>query len=154
MLGATGPIDATYTVVTSVSDSPGTENTQEAPAFVASYINGSRNPTIVIPEQTSILVPVAFDEGGTFIRPIYGPLSLQNPSGLALFGNYHVSAGVTGRNVDVAVENFDRARLLFDIDGQARPTNDAADPANLRLVTPHRGADEKTATAPPTDPLP
>ena len=154
VLGAVGPIDARYTVVTSVSDSPGTGNTQAAPAFVASYINGSRNPTIVIPEQTSILVPVAFDEGGTFIRPIYGPLSLQNPSGLALFGNYHVTAGVIGTNVDVVVANFDRARLLFDIDGQARPDNNPANPANLRLVDPHRGADYKTATAAPTNPLP
>ena len=149
VLGAAGLIDASYTVVTSVSDSPGTGNTQAAPAFVASYINGSRNPTIVIPEQTSILVPVAFDEGGTFIRPIYGPLSLQNPSGLALFGNYHVTAGVTGTNVPITPSN-DRAPLLLDIDGQARPTL-AASPI---LQTPHRGADQKTATAAPTNPLP
>jgi hypothetical protein len=151
VLGAAGGIDATRTVVTSVSDSPGTENTQAPPAFVASYVNASRNPTIVMPEQTSILVPVAFDEGGTFIRPIYGPLALQNPTGLALFGNYHVTAGVEGRNVNTAASDFDRASLLFDVDGHLRPTTGATSDT---LLTPHRGADQKTSTAAPTNPLP
>jgi hypothetical protein len=103
-----------------------------------------------MPEQTSILTPVAFDAGGTSIRPIFGPLSLQNPADLALFGNYHVTSGVAGANVTVTNGNG-RAALLSDIGGHARPSSGTGP---VTLITPHRGADQKTATAAPKNPLP
>jgi hypothetical protein len=137
VVGATGTLTAESTTLTGTTAD-----------FVLPYVTGSRNPTIVIPEPTSILTPVAFDEGGTFIRPIFGPLTLQNPSGLALFGNYHVTAGLEGANVPLTLE---RTPLLFDIDGEPRPDNGV--PAT-QIVAPHRGADQKTATDAPTNPLP
>jgi hypothetical protein len=154
VLGAAGTLTSRATVVTSTAASPGTGNTQAAPAFVSSYVNGGRNPSIVSPEQTSILVPLAFDEGGTFVRPMFGPLTLQNPaSGLTLFGNYHVTAGVNGANVPLTGlgVNVNRSTLLFDLDHQSRPSLGA--PAT-QLTTPHRGADQKTALAAQRNPLP
>jgi large repetitive protein len=137
VLGGGGPLTTTATTLTG-----GT------PSFVTPYANGSRNPTIVMLEQGSILVPAAFDEGGTFVRPIFGPLTLQNPTTLALTGNYHVTAGVDGSSVPLngLPVNVDRTALIFDIDGDARPT--AGLPATS-LTTPDQGADEFAAAALP-----
>ncbi len=153
VLGAVGSLTATTTVVTATAASPGAGNTQAAPAFVSGYVNGSRNPSIVNAEQTSIMVPQAFDEGGTFIRAMFGPLSLQNPAGLALFGNYHVTTGVNGANVPLngLAVGVDRSSLLFDIDHQPRPSTGTPP---TQLTNPHRGADHKNASAAPTNPLP
>ncbi len=156
VLGAVGSLNPLSSVLTSATGYDAT-NSSAPPSFVAFYANGSPNPAevdgspdpaIVSPEQTSILTPIAFDEGGTFIRPMFGPLTLQDPADQEFFGNYHVTVGEPGQDVPL---NGGRAPLLFDIDGQARPSLGA--PAT-QIVAPDRGADEKTATAAPTNPIP
>ena len=124
----------------------GSENTAGTPpAFVRSYVNGSRQAAYQVGETTGeatlISVPAALDEGGNFIRPQFGPLSLENPSTNQLFGDYHVTAGTIGSPLGalfvtpVPVPGV----LLVDFDGDERPTGE-----------PHRGADQAAATAAPS----
>jgi hypothetical protein len=122
-------------------------NVDTPPEFVSAYFNGSRSQTIVLPEPTmGIQVPAAFDEGGNFIRPLFGPLSLTAATG-EFFGNHHVTAGVNGRqlNVEYGVGSVP-AGLLFDFDRNARPLTNADGGA-------HRGADQKPAAPAPTTPI-
>ncbi len=144
VLGAAGSLNPRSSILTSTAGYHAT-NSSAAPSFVASYQNGSRNPTILTPEQTSILTPVAFDEGGTFIRSSYGPLTLQNPANQAFFGDYHVNLGVVGASLNAAYGGLGSVppALLFDFDHQSRPSGLAG--AN----GPHRGADQAVAVAPP-----
>ncbi len=44
--------------------------------FVAEYVNGNRSAIFQPEVTTAIQTPAAFDEGGNFIRPNFGPLSL------------------------------------------------------------------------------
>jgi large repetitive protein len=121
-------------------------NSSAAPAFVAWYFNTSRQAAYQVGETTGeatlISTPAALDEGGNFIRPQFGPLSLENPNSTPPnqpFGNYHVSAGVGGANLATLYGSVPPA-LTTDFDGDVRPT-----------VAPHRGADQAGATAlPPT----
>lgn len=80
------------------------------PGFVAEYINGSRS-SINLPENTTgIAAPPAFDEGGNFIRLLYGPLTqTKDPVTGALFGDLHLNASNNG-GVPVAgvTDDFDR----------------------------------------------
>jgi hypothetical protein len=157
VLGGVGTIASSQTVVTNLVASPGTANTQGVPAYVASYVNGTRDPRIAVPDVAGAIdTPVAFDEGGTFIRPIFGPLTLQDPASLMLIGNYHVTAGVNGgANGGGPVPltgpgGISRAALRFDLDGQARPSN-----ATQINAGADRGADHKLAVvAAQTNPLP
>jgi hypothetical protein len=134
-------------------------NVNTAPAFVASYYNGSKKPTIIPPENNGwgtigIQVPAAFDEGGNFIRPIFGPLTLTNPNpapgvplSASFFGNYHVTSGVNGAALNSVFTVVPDA-LATDFDRQPRPVNPTQG-------NPHRGADQKLATTPaPATPLP
>ncbi len=65
-------------------------------SFVAEYFNGSRSAVFQNEVTTGIQVPAAFDEGGNFIRPSFGPLSLYDdpvsPNGDpgTLFGDYRL----------------------------------------------------------------
>ena len=82
---------------------------------------------------TLISVPAALDEGGNFIRPQYGPLSLENPAAAgSFFGNYHLASGVNGRALcgsgsvyggSCATNNQVPGALLTDFDQQPRPTS-------------------------------
>jgi large repetitive protein len=131
---------------------PGTDNTSAAPAFVASYFNTDRRHAYQVGETTGestlISTPAALDEGGNFIRPQFGPLSLENPGSTPPnqpFGNYHVTAGVGGANLATGggalyngVGNVPNA-LATDFDGDPRP-----------VLAPHRGADQVAQAAPPT----
>jgi hypothetical protein len=110
---------------------------------VSPYYNGDRRQTYQQAEVTTILAPAAFDEGGNFIRPQFGPLSLQLSSG-AFYGNYHVTSGATGQALNLVYGASIPAALQVDFDRQARPT-----------VTPaHRGADQKLAASAPVSPIP
>jgi hypothetical protein len=136
-----------YSVLTSTAGYAAS-NVATAPAFVAQYFNGSRRPTLNMPEHTiGIQVPAAFDEGGNFIRPLFGPLTLNNPAGGAFFGNYHVTAGVRGAALN-AIFNQVPDVLQFDFDRQPRAAAPSQGP------NPHRGADEKLAPPAPTTPIP
>jgi hypothetical protein len=159
VLGAAGSLGPQYSVLTSTSGYAASNNSTP-PAFVAQYVNGARKPTILVGEQVAtatILVPAAFDEGGNFIRPRFGPLSLtrrpDDPqiavTGL-FWGNYHVTAGgASGQNLSGASSIFGNnsnnvpGALLTDFDGEARPN-----------AGPHRGADQKLSAPAPTTPVP
>ena len=114
-----------------------------APAFVAQYVNGDRRSSYQQEEITTILTPAALDEGGNFIRPQFGPLSLTKADD-ARFSNYHTSVGVAGVRLDQQAGGGYNgagnvpAALRFDTDGQTR------DPLS---TPPHRGADQVTGFA-------
>jgi hypothetical protein len=129
-------LDPQYSVLTDTTGYAAT-NVNTAPDFMASYFNGSRNPTIIEPDGTpGIIVPAAFDEGGNFIRPQFGPLSLTDNLN-AFFGNYHVATGVVGGNLNVLYPVFVPAALQTDFDAQPRS-----------LVAPHIGADQSVPSLP------
>ncbi len=65
MLGTAGGLTCSNCIVTGDAD----------PLFVSEYPTGSRIPTINQPEQQTIFVPAAFDEGGNYIRLRFGPLT-------------------------------------------------------------------------------
>jgi hypothetical protein len=144
-----GPAGSTLAPMSSVlTDATGYDpsNTSNLPAFVQAYFNGDRRHAYVINEPTTlpILAPAAFDEGGNFIRPQFGPLSLHNTAGL-FFGNYHVTAGEVGANLNALYGDAADVpgTLLTDFDGEPRPP-----------LTPHKGADEKGAAPAPVTPIP
>ncbi len=147
VLGASAgsALNPQYSVLTSTAGYAGT-NSSAAPAFVATYFNGPRNPAIIPPDGTpGIAVPAAFDEGGNFIRPQFGPLSLFKADG-SRWGDYHVGSGVVGQGLNAMFGGAGSvpATLLMDYDRQARPQ-----------ATPHRGADQAaTTTAPAPAPAP
>jgi FtsP/CotA-like multicopper oxidase with cupredoxin domain len=130
-------------------------NSSAAPAFVAQYVNGSRNPTIRPNNSTlGLEAPVAFDEGGNAIRPTFGPLTLTDPASPAgaFFGNYHLTAGVAGAALNGVFGSLAAipSELGIDFDLQARPRMPSEG-------VPHRGADQvQTAGTPitPTTPMP
>ncbi|HSL23642.1 MAG TPA: hypothetical protein VK886_19075 [Vicinamibacterales bacterium] len=117
-----------------------------APDFAASYFNGAR-AVILVPDVAGIIVPVAFDEGGNFIRPQFGPLSLTGsataPGGF--WGNYHVNAGVVGGGLAPLYGSPAAVPIALrtDFDNQARD-----------LASAHIGADQKTAAPTPVTPIP
>jgi len=154
-LGVLGAGGATLTPEYSVLTSASGTNTQAPPAFVAQYVNGARNQTIVLPEQSTIVVPAAFDEGGNFIRPLFGPLTLAQLAG-AFWGNHHLTVGVNGQPLGGSLLSDPPplfpgtvsdpwANVPFplraDFDRDARP------------LTPHRGADQVVSPV-PNSPLP
>ena len=138
-----GQLNPIYSVVTDPARYPGQEgsgatftNTGTDPGFVASYFTGGRKTTIEQPEGISLAV--VLDEGGNFIRPRVGPLTLKDPdqsggidTSTVFFGNYHVTLGQPGQPL-VAPS----AGLSFDFDGQKRW--DTLFPS----YPPDRGADQ------------
>jgi len=107
------------------------------PMFVATYFNGARG-AIAQPEvTTAIQAPAAFDEGGNFIRPGFGPLSLHcdnlacaqapgdgNPG--VLFGDYHIQVGSPAINAGTnLIGTF--PSLSLDFDGDVRPQGGGVD---------------------------
>ena len=125
VLGIARDLDPQYCVLTDVTGYAGT-NISADPAYVAEYFNGARS-SIVQPEFTSgIQTPAAFDEGGNFIKPQFGPLSLYDDAATpdgdpgVLFGDYHIIAGS-------AAHDTAAGGLLDDFDGDARPQGAAFD---------------------------
>jgi len=121
----------------------GPGNVTTAPLFAATYSNGNPRQTIVAPElTTAIQVPAAFDEGGNFIRPMFGPLTLTRPGTDEPYRDYHVEAGVNGQplfNSQVGGGGLYPnlmsvpATLRTDVDGDSRTSSG---------IYPHRGADQ------------
>jgi hypothetical protein len=104
------------------------------PLFVAEYVNGDRSSVFQPEVTTAIQAPPAFDEGGNFIRPQFGPLSLYDdattPNGDpgVLFGDYHIQV------ISPAMDNVGAVDLtgiyddlLLDIDGEPRPAGGGVD---------------------------
>jgi hypothetical protein len=95
------------------------------PSFVTEYANGDKSSVLQIENTTAIQTPAAFDEGGNFIRPKFGPLSLYDdtaPLGEpgTLFGNYHVQGASPA--VDAGTDlTGTYPSLKLDFDGQPRP---------------------------------
>ncbi len=89
------------------------------PLFAAEYATGSRVPGINQPEQQTIHTPVAFDEGGNFIRLRFGPLTRWDPNTGDLFGDYHLSGG------SPAIDAGTKSEPNYDIDDDQRPNNNS-----------------------------
>jgi hypothetical protein len=115
--------------------SPGTSCilTGTDPQFVSWYANGARSDIVVPGVTTAIQVPAAFDEGGNFIKPTLGPLSLFDDTTPgdgdpgALFGDYQLQVGSpaidsTGVNLTTTY-----SRLTTDFEGDPRPQGAAVD---------------------------
>jgi large repetitive protein len=158
VIGATGSFNMAYSVATSlagVTTGTGTNNSTTGPVFVRTYFNGDRRQTIQAPDIASAIpVPAVFDEGGNFIRPMFGPLTLNHLTDGLAYGDYHVPAGVDGQPLYsgqitggptalfTSLANVPTA-LRADADGDSRVTVS---------VYPNRGADQKSVPPPP--PLP
>ena len=103
------------------------------PAFVAEYVNGDKSSVFQPEIGTAIQAPPAFDEGGNFIRPRFGPLALydddapNNGDPGILFGDYHIQAGSPAINTTGDNLTGDYPDLQNDIDGDPRPIGGVVD---------------------------
>ena len=95
------------------------------PLFVQAYSNGARSSIIPPVGTTAIQTAATFDEGGNFINPRFGPLSLNvDLDGDATNGvqpsDYHIGVGSPAQNVGINVTSLSTA-LANDFDGDSRP---------------------------------
>ncbi len=126
----------------------------QQPSFVKSYFNTDRRNSYQQAEVTTILAPAALDEGGNFIRPQFGPLSLTRLDDTR-FANYHTSVGVNGIALTTAVLSGGYgvgnvpATLTFDIDRELRPAipDRGADEVLSGLIPPPIAVSDTAATA-------
>jgi hypothetical protein len=97
------------------------DSTGANPLFVKDYINGSRSSIIPQAGTTAIQAPAAFDEGGNFINPRFGPLSLDIPQSdaPAITSDYHITDVSPAQGAGIAVSSLSTA-LSNDFDGEAR----------------------------------
>jgi hypothetical protein len=108
------------------------------PAFVNSYLNGTRD-NLDIGEFTTLATAAAFDEGGNFIQVSFGPLTLvdyasQQGQTIPLF-DYHLDTGSDAIGAG-SPSTAPVTRLEWDIDDEPRPAgNGQAAPIDI-------GADE------------
>lgn len=117
VIGTAGALAGTDNLLT-----PGGWTVPAGPStlFVAEYFNGARGAVAQPEITTAIQTPAAFDEGGNFIRPGFGPLSLRddatpnNGDPGTLFGDYHILSGS-------AAHDAATGGLGDDIDGDQRP---------------------------------
>jgi large repetitive protein len=108
-------------------DGPGITSTSvTGPSFVRPYVNGARSDVFQPEITTAIQANPAFDEGGNFIRPNYGPLTrVADPAGKPdLLWDYHISEATNPQGATLS------ATVPVDYDGQPFP------------ATPDVGADE------------
>lgn len=120
VLGMAGSLDPRYCILT---DTTGYDPSNLAvdPQFVAEYMNGPRAPTAIPPDATTALAtPAAFDEGGNWIRVAFGPLTLRDPTTLAVLGDHHIAPGSPAANQGATLST--PPEVLRDIDGQPRPS--------------------------------
>ena len=104
------------------------------PLFVAEYFNGDKSSVLQQEAPTAIGVPPAFDEGGNFIRPQFGPLSLfaddapDDGDPGTPFGDYHLQAGSPAvDNVGAVDLTGTYPELLKDFDLEPRPSGAGVD---------------------------
>ena len=104
--------------------------------FVRTYLNGARQPSLIVPGfTTTIQTAATVDEGGNFIDVRYGPLTRwrctpgqpQTYPNCPAFGDWHLTGAGTGnttpRNNGLAVPGI---TPTTDFDGQNRPNNVSA----------------------------
>jgi len=125
VLGAAGTLDPRRSILTDTSGYHAS-NLSIDPQFVAEYFNGARGVTVAMPEPTTaIQVPVAFDEGGNWIRVGFGPLTLADTTTLSLLGNYRIAPGSPARDQGLTINA--PPEVAYDIDGQPRPVGAGPD---------------------------
>ena len=96
------------------------------PLFVAEYFNGDRSSVLQPEAPTAIGAPPAFDEGGNFIRPQFGPLTLYvdvdpgNGQPGDLIGDYHILSGSAAHELGIDLTGT-YPELLKDFDLEVRP---------------------------------
>jgi hypothetical protein len=126
-----------------------TTNWAVDPLFIRGYVNGNRENSIVQPEvTTAIQAPPAFDEGGNFIRPNFGPLSQTCGNGTSVpyrpCGDYHIQAGSWAvDHADAQWRGTLYQMLMYDFDGQWRPDAPATQPPRTSTTLADIGADER-----------
>jgi len=132
VIGTPGVLSGTTNLVT-----PGGWTSPVFPAvselFVSEYFNGSTSSVLQQEITTVIEVPPALDEGGNFIRPKFGPLTLyddatpNNGDPGTLFGDYHILLAATD-----AVNSGSSPTPPTDIDEDSRTASPdiGADEAN------------------------
>jgi hypothetical protein len=120
VIGAVGALPCTNCIVSDDGDPD--------PLFVAEYANGAASAVFQPEVTTAIQTPVAFDEGGNFIRPRFGPLALyDDPTSNdgdagSLFGDYHLQPGSSA--IDAGLDfGGTYPALVEDIDNDMRPVN-------------------------------
>jgi large repetitive protein len=132
--GGAGSLNVAYSNATSFAGTTNAgNNATTAAPFTSTYFNGDRKQTITAPDiATAIPVPATFDEGGNFIRPMFGPLTLNRLDTGALYGDYHVTSNFAGgqtlmgaagvfTNVTNAADL--PAGVKSDADGDVRPNS-------------------------------
>jgi hypothetical protein len=102
------------------------------PLFVKEYVNGNRSSVLQPEITTAIQAPPAFDEGGNFIRPRFGPLALyddalpNNGDPGTLFGDYGIQA--TSPAIDTGTDlTGTYPDLLLDFLEMPRPSGPEVD---------------------------
>lgn len=127
VLGTAVPefLDPDYCLLTSLTDARGGDyddgtNITGDPMFGFPYFNGGRGATVLPGEPTTaIQVPIAFDEGGNFIRVSFGPLTLGA-------SDYRIQAGSDA--IDAGTDLTGTiSELSTDIEGQSRPSGPEVD---------------------------
>jgi hypothetical protein len=112
VIGAAGPL--TCDGASCITSTLGT-----APSFVRPYVNGARSDVGQPEITTAIQAPPAFDEGGNFIRPNYGPLTLVEDSTVVpnLLWDYHIMDATNPQGVNLS------GTVPTDFDGQPFPAS-------------------------------
>jgi hypothetical protein len=99
------------------------------PLFLQEYKNGSRASVVQIELGDPIQVPGAFDEGGNFLHPQFGPLSINvdlSSQGGVQVSDYHIKGDSPAKNAGSDLTG-DYSELETDFDGDPRPNGPAVD---------------------------
>jgi hypothetical protein len=108
------------------SESCITSTVGATPSFINPYVNGARSSVFQPEFNTAIQVAPAFDEGGNFINPRFGPLTLIDQDGSPTgFWNYHLMSGPTSPAGNSVYLQF--PTLFLDFDGVVRPLGSAVE---------------------------
>jgi len=145
-LGVIGAVGGLNCDGASCVESGGTD-----PMFLNEYINGSRSDVLQAEITTAIQVSVAFDEGGNFIRPNYGPLTLISDASTVpnVLWDYHITVPTSPQGANLS------AIVPVDYDGQAFPTTPdvgadqlglGKETVNPTTATPRGGASGRAGT--------
>jgi hypothetical protein len=144
-------------------------NTSSNPGVVSQYCNGSRWPPefgsagyqvppgisdATVPNPIFNLTPAAtVDEGNNWINISWGPLSLVNPAGTTVLGNYAPASGgspVVNYITPALSATTYSAAPPTDFFGNARKTNNAVDIGAIEFTGAAVGAPTLTSISPAT----